>query len=221
MTQAITRAVGMGWFYGRWKKILSRLDKKAIESSARELEHRHEGVSREALAKKMVSSASRSAAFVGVATATPSLVPVIGTAVSILGVVPEEIYLIHRQCELVLRLAALYHFDLEEEERLYEVIMLAGTPSRSIEAAMTAKSDLRNIAAKASAHLADAARRGTAVGMKTASRGIIRRLPALGFFVGGALNYYSFKTLGKKASTFYKLLDEERLARTRRLPEQT
>ena len=47
-------------------------------------------------------------------------------------------------------------------------------------------------------------------GAKTLSRRGVRRLPALGFFAGGVINYLGFRALGKKASRFYDRLREER-----------
>jgi len=193
----------LDWFHKRWHQIFMRLDKKEIAASVRELAEKHPDDDEVQLARRAVRSSARRSAAVGVMTATPALIPGIGTAVSVIGVVPEEVYLMRKQCEMVLEIAAIYGFDLTEYERLYEIITLVGTPSRSIEALMVAKYDLRRMAAKVAVHLGSKSGRGAILGLKTASRGAVRRLPALGFFAGGAINYYSLNSLGKKAVRYY------------------
>ncbi len=204
-SQSIEQAQVVDWFHRKWHQIFMRLNKKEIAATVRELAEKHPDHSREKLAKGVVRRSARQSAAVGLATATPALIPGIGTAISIVGILPEEYYIMRKQCELVLEIAAIYEFSLDEYERLYEIITLVGSPSRSIEALMVAKYDIRRMAAKVAVHLGSESGRGALLGLKTASRGAIRRLPALGFFAGGAINYYSLNSLGKKAVRFYAL----------------
>ncbi len=202
---------GLGWSYGRWRKIFDRLDKEAVAVAVRELARKHPKEDQRSLVRRVVRRAARLSAMVGVASASPALLPGIGTAVAVVGVVPEEIYLVRRKCLMILQISAVYGFDATDDERLYEILALAGSPSRTIEAVMTAKHDLRRIAAKAAASMGPRVGGKRLLGAKVLSRGVVRRLPALGFFVGAAINYFSFKAVGRRASRYYQRLREERM----------
>lgn len=202
--QELEVGYGLGWFMGRWRKTFADIDKEEIRDEVRRLTEKYPKDSNKQLAERAVKKMSKHTGFIGVAAATPALVPGIGTAVSILSVVPEEIYLIRKQCEMTLVIAALFGRDPGDPERLYEIITLAGTPSQRIEALMVAKADLRRVAAKMAVQIsARSVEKKALVGFKAVSRGVLRRLPALGFFAGGLINYLSFKSLGKKAVRFY------------------
>lgn len=198
-----------GWFYGRWRKIYLQMDKEAIARFSRQLAKKHSNENEKQLALRVVRSCAKMSATVGLATASPALLPGIGTAVAIASILPEEAYLMRKQCEMVLKIAAIYDFDLNDSERLYEIIALVGNPANTIDMLMTAKYDLRRIAAKTAAQLSGRFEAKTLLGAKAASRGVVRRLPALGFLVGGAINYYSFSSIGKKALFFYERLKKD------------
>lgn len=200
---------GLGWFYGRWERIFNSLDKNDIRQQVTKLIQSHPEESKKKLAIRIIKNEANISAVAGMVSAFPALFPGIGTAVSILAIAPEEIYLIRRQCAMLLQISSLYGFDPADEERLYEIVAMAGSPVRSIDAMMVAKYDLRGMAAKAASHLSIKAGRKAALGAKTASRGILRRLPALGFFVGGAINYQAFRSLGKTGRRFYENLEKK------------
>jgi hypothetical protein len=181
-----------------------RLDKGEIVSRARLLTERHPDASENKLALKTSRAMARRAAAIGVVAASPALIPGIGTAISIIGILPEEIYLMQKQCEMVLQIAALYGFELESDERLFEIITLAANPVKAIDVFMIAKYDLRRMAAKAAVQLGSRSARAGGIGARAAGRGAVRRLPAVGFLAGGVINYFSFASLGKKAASFYE-----------------
>jgi hypothetical protein len=204
------QAHGLGWSYGRWRKIFARLDKDGIILRVWRLAKSHPRDDEKRLARRVVAQAARHSAMVGVASASPALFPGIGTAVSVVGIVPEEIYLVRRKCEMLLQIATIYGFDPREEERLYEIVALAGTPSRAIEALMTAKEDIKRMAARAALTLGRGTGRASLLGLKTVSRRAVRRLPALGFLVGGGINFITVRALGSKALRFYARLQAGR-----------
>jgi len=194
---------GIGWFHGRWKKIFSRLDKEEIAASVRRLIRKHPDEDERKLVKRLIERSSRLSGAAGVAGSIPALFPGPGLAISVLSMVPEEMYLIHRQCVMLLQIAAVYGFDPKEEERLYEIIALAGGSSKTVDALMVAKNDLQRVAVRATAGLGHAPWFKRAFGLKGLGRGSIRVIPVLGFLMGGAINFFSFRALGRKAAFFY------------------
>lgn len=195
---------GLGYFFGRWRKIVARLNKKKIRDFARRLAKEQPKASARRLAKHVVRRSARHSAVLGLAAASPSLVPGLGTAISIAAVVPEEIYLIRKTCVMLLQIAAVYGFDPTEEDRLYEIIALAGTPPRFVEMLMTARGDLQRMAMKS---MVIVARQSSAhIAESFSARGVFRRLPALGFLVGGVINYISLRGVGKRGIRFYERL---------------
>jgi hypothetical protein len=197
---------GLGWAFGRWRKVFAQLDKEAIARRVREMKLEHDTEHEPRLCFRVVRQAAKRSALLGVASASPALFPGIGTAISVVGIVPEEIYLVRQECTMVLTIAAIYDFDPADSERLYEIVALVGTPSRSIEALMTAKADLRLVAAKTVAALSPGAGRMSILGFKTISRRTVRRIPALGFFLGAGINFMEVRALGRKACRFYEQL---------------
>lgn len=66
------------------------------------------------------------------------------------------------------------------------------------------------MAARAAASLGREAGRASVLGLKTISRRAVRRLPALGFMLGGGINFITVRALGNKASRFYARLQAGR-----------
>jgi len=198
-----TQNPALGWFHGRWQKAYERIDKDRISRWVATLEQAHPDESREALAMRSMRRAARASAAAGVISSSPALIPFVGFAVSLVGIVPEEIYLIRRKCAMVLEIAAIYGFEPAQQERLYEIIALVENSPRMIQELMTAKEDVGRVAARALAGMSRTASRGAAFGARTASRGVVRKLPAVGLLAGGAINYYAFSVLGKRATRFY------------------
>ncbi len=191
------------WFHRKWHRVFTQLNKERLSKEVSELKRSFPNDDPAALAKRVILSSARLSGVVGIATAVPALIPGIGTIISIIGILPEEYYLMRKQCEMILKIALVYGYDITKTERIYEILTLIGTPSRGVDALMVAKYDLRRVAAKAVVHLSSQTGTKALVAAKAASRGILRRLPALGFFAGGAINYYSFRSIGKKAAKFY------------------
>jgi hypothetical protein len=199
----------IGWYYGRLRKTFERMDRAQIAQFVRELKESHPDDSEKKLVRRVIQRSAGLSAAVGVATAGPAFFPGLGTAVSVAAIVPEEIYLVRKKCSMLLQIAAIYGFDPADDERLYEIAALAGSPSRTVEALMTARDDIRRMAARAAASIGEVASRKAAVGTKAASRGFVRRLPMLGFLLGGAINYVALRMLGKKATRFYQRLRKD------------
>jgi len=195
---------GIGWFHGRWKKVFSRLDKEKIAESVRRLIEKHPGEDEQKLVKRLISRSSRLSGAVGIVGSIPALLPGPGLAISVIGMVPEEMYLIRRKCTMLLQIACIYGFDLEAEERLYEIIALAGGPSKVVEAMMVAKSDVQRVAIRAAANMAHDPWLARVLKRKAVGRGPLRVVPVLGFLMGGGINYYSLRALGRKGAVFYE-----------------
>jgi hypothetical protein len=198
---------GLGWFYGRWRRIVARLDKEKIVSSVAKLKRNHPGETQEQLARRVARSAASISAVAGIAGASPALIPGVGLAISVVGIVPEEIYLTRRKCSMLLQIATIYGFDPSNPERLYEIIALIENSPRMIQTLMTAKDDVARLMTRAVVGLGRVPARGAVIGTKAASRGAVRFLPAIGLVASGAINYFAIRNLGRRAWAFYARLN--------------
>ena len=93
---------GIGWFHGRWKKIFARLDKEKIAASVRRLIEKHPDEDERKLVKRVIDRSSRLSGAAGMVGSAPAFLPGPGLAISVLSMVPEEMYLIRRQCTMLL-----------------------------------------------------------------------------------------------------------------------
>lgn len=195
----------LGWLFERWRSTLEDIDKERVLRSVRKLEKAHPG-DKEYLVRRVVRRSSRLSAGLGLASAAPALLPGLGTAVSVVAMVPEEIYMIRLKCVMMLRIAAIYGFDPAAAQRVPEILSLAGTSSRTLEALGVAKDDIQRLATRMTAGLARRTGQAGNVGTRTVGRGALRRLPAFGLLAGGAINYWSLQVTGRKAAEFYRQL---------------
>ncbi len=204
-----TQSSALGWFHGRWRKVFERLDKQRIAGSVRLMAKRHPGADTDRLSKLIVRRSARLAAVAGVVSTSPALLPGIGLAISVAGIVPEEIYMMRRKCTMLLQLATLYGRDSSEEERLYEILALIGDSPRAFEALTTAKDDISRMSVRVLASTGRTVTRRANVGAKVVSRGVVRYIPVLGLLAGGGMNYYAFLLLGRRAVRFYRKLQQD------------
>jgi hypothetical protein len=196
----------LGWFLERWRKALDKIDKDDIHATISKLKKNHPHYEERKLVQLVVRQSSRLAAAVGVTSSGPSLIPGFGTAIAIASMVPEELFLIRQKCKMILKIGAIYGFDPRQEERIYEIINLAGNPSMSFEALKIAKDDLIRLSVRAAATIGSKTERSSGFGLLALGRKTVRRLPLFGLAVGGAINSIAFRSLGRKTSRFYKQL---------------
>lgn len=207
-TSGQTKNQGLGWGYGRWRDMFENMDKQRIANRVKWLKANYPDESKTELANRVTQSAARSSAAAGVAMASPALIPILGLPLSILAVVPEELYIIKRNCEMILEIGGIYGFDPMEEERLFEIIAIAGNPSRTVESLIAAKEDIRRIAVRALVSLGNKTSTTVSLGVKAASKGFARHLPLIGLFASGGFNYFAQDRVGRKAALFYQELSK-------------
>lgn len=195
---------GLGWYYGRWQRAFESVDKEKIVRSVSKLRQDHPGENPALLTGRVVRVAAGLSAVAGIAAASPALLPGVGVAISVVGIVPEEIFLTRRKCSMLLKIANIYGFDPAKPERLHEIIALVENSPRMIQTLITAKDDIGRLMARAAVSLGSAPVRGTVLGTKAVSRGVVRRLPAIGLVAGGAINYFAFRNLGRRANSLYE-----------------
>ena len=195
------------WLFERWRKTFAAIDKERIGRFVRRIEQEHPN-GQDDLVRRVVRQSARLSAVLGAVAAAPALSPGLGTAISLVAMAPEEMLLIRLKCVLMLRIAAIYGFDPAAPERLTEILVIAGAPTRFLDALGVAKDDLQRLAARVAVVVGRRSSEATEIGTKALSRGALRRLPALGFLAGSAINYWSFHALGRQASKFYRELRE-------------
>lgn len=202
---------GLGWYHRRWSRAVERIDKGGIVRAVGKLRRDHPGESPASLTGRVVRASARLSAAVGITAASPALLPGMGMAISLVGIVPEEIFLTRRKCAMLLKIAAIYGFDPAAPERLYEIIALVENSPRMVQALMTAKDDIGRLMTRAAVGLARVPSQGVKLGTKVVSRRAIRRLPAIGLVAGGAINYYAFRSLGRRAQGFYERMSDRQV----------
>jgi hypothetical protein len=215
MEQTLDPMQGPSWLYGQWRKVFEGLNRQKILLSAQRLAEVHPRDDMYRLARRVIRRSARQSAVLGVVAASPSILPGLGTSVSLLAVVPEERALIRKTCIMLLEVAAIYGFDPTDEERLYEIVALAGAPQRALKALVMARGDIRRVAVKVISLLGWRSGRGGVMAGKA-----VGRLPMLGFLLGGAVNFISMKTVGRKALWFYQRQYEQALQSNQMTEEQ-
>lgn len=190
-------------FHSFLQKLFREIDQKAIEAEVKALRETRPRASKRELASYMTRKAAAKTAAIGAAAAS---VP--GPA-ALLAMGPDIFNLVRQQSRLVLSIAFLYGQKPNLRERFREVLATLAIASG---AAASKKATQYLVMHK----LRESATRQLA--RRIAGRYVTRRVstvaaPAIGFLVGGAINYLSVRAVGIAAQKYYS-------ARTRRKPRQ-
>lgn len=183
---------------------------RAQERAVR-LREANPGMTRDALADRLIAESAMNAGVVGAAVAVPGTVPGPGTIISVALAAPEIPWLLRQQVKLVLDLAALYDHDPTDRDAraaemdglfqcAFATVHLGNTGAQLLLVAAMRRGRRRVAAALASAFLLLAGAGGLAL-----RRGrFLRRLPLLGVPFGALANAVAVASIGNEAKQRYR-----------------
>lgn len=155
-------------------------------------------------ARRVIAETKAAASSAGVMSGMTSLVPVIGGILSIPSLGTEIAYLLAQEVYLILKIGALFGFDVNDRSRrLDEIFAILGREDpRVLTAGMrseAAREALRKVAGRG---LVKVAQQAT---LKLGSR----FLPFVGSVVGGLLNFSSAEEAGEMALRYYQTAEPD------------
>ena len=187
-------------FYGLLERALRDIDQKAIEADVKALRKLKPGASRRELAMYMTNRAARKTAAVGAAASTATGV------ISLVALAPDIFNLVRQQSRLVLSIAYVYDHKPTLRERTREVLLTLGTATG---ASVTKKGAQYLVMRKLGESSVKRLARQIAprlIGRKLAAAAA----PAVGFILGGVMNYLSVRAVGIAAQKYYSALARQR-----------
>ncbi len=169
--------------------VVSDVDLGAATARVSTLKANNPGTPYEELAQNLIREKCRRTGTVGAVTAGAGIIPGIGTAAAItLGAAADIGVTFKLQAELVLEIAALYDYPLNEEEKQRLVMVITG-----ISAGTTV------LARKAGQSIA------TRAGEKFAERAILKAIPVAGIIASAGTNVLSTYVIGQRADMYFRL----------------
>lgn len=173
--------------------VISDVDMKAAAARAEALERQHPNLPREELAQKLIRDKCEKTGTVGAVSASAGIIPGIGTAAAItLGTAADIGVTFKMQAELVLELAALYDYPLNEEEKQRVVMVITGLSAGTT---VLARKAGQNISLKVSEKFAE----------RAAGRTILKAIPWVGIVASAGTNVLSTYIIGQRADTYFRL----------------
>jgi hypothetical protein len=195
---------GRGVLYTYVVKLYENVDKEKLLREVDEMRAEDAYLTPTDLARRVIAETKAAASSAGVVSGMSSLLPVVGGLLSIPTLGTEIAYLLAQEVYLVLKIAALFGFDVRDRgRRLDELFAVLG------------REDPRVVTAGARSEAGREALR------KVASRGLIkiaqratlrigsRFLPFVGSVVGGLINFSSAEEAGEMALRYYQTADPQ------------
>jgi hypothetical protein len=183
-------------FYDLFERLFREIDQEAIEVEVRALREARPRASRKELAMFMTRKAAQKTATIGAAVgAVPGVF-------SVMALGPDIFQMVRQQSRLVLSIAFLYDQKPDLRKRFREVLAtLAIASSASATKKGTQYLVTRSLQGTATRQLAKRIA-GKYFGRKLSSAVV----PALGFLLGGTINYLSVRAVGIAAQGYYSQL---------------
>ncbi len=179
-------------FYELIERLFKEIDQESIQAEVVALREAKPKLSREQLADHLTKKAAVRVASVGAAAG------VVGGPLGILAMAPDIFNLVLQQSRLVLSIAFLYDRKPRVQERFREVLVTLAVGT----GASAGRQGARYLIAKGLEHAAAAK-----LARKIFGRALVKRIPMIapivGTVVGGTVNYFSMRTVGKAAVSFY------------------
>ena len=181
-----------GRFYDLLEKLFKEIDQQSIEAEVIALRAAKPEMDRRQLAEHLTKKAAVRVATVGAAAGVP------GGPLGVLAMAPDIFNLVLQQSRLVLSIAFLYDEKPHVSERFKEVMATLAVAT----GASAGRQGARLLISKGLERAA-----GGKIARKIFGRFLVRRLPSvaplLGTVVGGTINYFSVRSVGKAAVNFY------------------
>lgn len=173
--------------------VISDVDIGAATARAEAFRRQYPNLSREELAQKLIRDKCERTGAVGAVTASAGIIPGIGTAAAItLGTAADIGVTFKMQAELVLELAALYNYPLNEEEKQRLVMVITGISAGTT---VLARKAGQNISLKVGEKFAE----------RAAGRTILKAIPWVGIVASAGTNVLSTYVIGQRADTYFRL----------------
>jgi hypothetical protein len=173
--------------------VVSDVDLEAAAERVRKLKEKYPAASPPELAQMLIREKSQKTATVGAVTSGAALIPGLGTAAALtLGVAADIGATFKLQAELVLEIATVYDYPLNEDEKQRLVMVITG-----ISAGTTL---LTRKAGQAIAVRAGEAMTGRAIG-----KSLVKAIPIVGVFASAGTNVLSTYIIGHRADAYFRL----------------
>ncbi len=175
------------------------------------LRRRYPNLSDSELADKLIRDAALKNGLVGAVAAIPGLIPGLGTGARIAALLPEFYFVLREQAQLVFRIADLYGYTLDTQEKVTELLLVMGTSAGIANAAEAVETYLEMKAAKALLSPAGAALITNVlarVGLKISGEAVAgiaaKAVPIIGIATSFGFDWASTRYIGKAAKEFYE-----------------
>lgn len=172
------------------------VNKKDIKKRVDKLKKKNPGLTGEEICRLIINKKSRWCAGVGVATALPGAVPVLGTLVAAIGGTALDMTAMGFYIsEMILEVAAVYGRNLDIPGTSREAVWVlvssvgAGFAGRGITRVTVAQ-----LSGRAFVRLVEQAL--LAMGIRATQRTVLRVIPFVGTVIAGTINYYTCKKVG-------------------------
>jgi hypothetical protein len=188
-----------GVIYTYVVKLYDNVDKQKLLSEVREMQAEDAYLTPTDHARRVIAETKAAASSAGVVSGMTSLVPVIGAFLSIPSLGTEIAYLLAQEVYLVLKIAALFGFDVNDRSRrLDELFAILGREDpRVVTSGMRSEASREALRKVAGRGLVKVAQQAT---LRLGSR----LLPFVGSVVGGLLNFSSAEEAGEMALRYYQ-----------------
>lgn len=185
-------------------KLFESVDKTKLMEEVRELRAEDAYLTPTDLARRVIAETKAAASSAGVVSGMTSFIPVVGGILSIPTLGTEIAYLLAQEVYLVLKIAALFGFDINDRSRrLDELFAILGREDpRVVTAAKRAEASREALRKVATRGLIK-------IGQRASIRLGSRFLPFVGSVVGGLMNFSSAEEAGELALRYYQTAEPD------------
>lgn len=169
--------------------VINEVDIVAAEERVRRLEDKYPDASPADIVQRLIRYKCQQTGAIGAVTASPDLIPGIGTAAALtLGTAADIGATFKLQAELVLEVAAAHEYPLTEKEKERIVMLITGISTGTSTLARKAGEQM---ALKASERFAE--------------KSILKALPVIGIIASAGTNVVSTYIIGQRADAYFRL----------------
>lgn len=182
----------MDALFGRLLKIVNDVDLAQAEERVNAVRQKT-AASTEILIQTLIRDKCRQTAAVGAATSGAGLIPGVGTvAALVFGTAADLGATFRLQAELVLEIACVHRYPLNEQEKQRLVLLITGLSAGTA-----------TLARKAGQHA------GLLLGEKLAGKSIFKALPVVGVIASAGTNVLATYIIGARADAYFRLGADE------------
>lgn len=183
----------MDALFGRLLRIVNDVDLAQAEERVEAIRQKNAAISTDALIQTLIRDKCRQTAAVGAATSGAGLIPGVGTvAALVFGTAADVGATFRLQAELVLEIACVHQYPLNEQEKQRLVLLITGLSAGTA-----------TLARKAGQQA------GVMLSEKLAEKSIFKALPVVGVIASAGTNVLATYIIGARADAYFKLGAEE------------